>query len=1376
MVTSIRSSLLAICGAFFLAGCGGGTLGAGSTTGGLTGTTGSTTGGTTGSGIPATLAIATSQSSITADGTSTTLVTATLKDTTSQGIANQVISFTTNAGSLVASSALTNAAGEASVFLRSGTTLGRATVNATHTATGLSASTFVTFTSAAATNLVISLAPNTVRPGGTSTVQVYVTDAFGHAVSGEQVTLSVPVNQSGGPINTIVVTTNESGIATTTYPAGSTPGTDVIQAQLPGSAAVTASLQVVQSAGQISSIDVTTSNSQAPADGTTTTQVSAVVTDDSGGPASGVNVNFSTSAGTLNPTNALTNASGIATTLLTSPSAVGTATVIASIAGFSDTTQVTFVAGSGRNIVLSLAKLNLAPGETTIARATVTDAHGNRVASEAVTFHSSSGGSFSPATVTTDSNGVAQSSYTAPLATPQPTSDALTATTASSGATFNTVTVAISPNNATVTSIAFAPQTTAVPGEQIDLTATLSVANGSPQGIPVTFTTTAGTVSPATSTADASGIARSKLTAPTNAGSITVTVSARGQTRTATITVTPRTATKVTVTVSPSTVAPNRSVSVQAKVTDANNNSLPNHAVTFSSTGSGLFQSGTGQGSNGTVTLDTLTDANGVAQAVFVPNGDSRTVTITAVAKPETPAVSGSATITVDPNAAVIGDLNLDTNPPGQTQFPADGAQRGVRATVTDTNGTAVEGVTVTFAGDNGLSGTATTNELGIADFTFNAPVSPGSVNITATAGAFSDTLTLTFTGNPVVTRVTLQASSPTLQSGATTSAQGVTLTAQVTDANNNPVSGVTVSFHSDRGPGSRCGTGGTIQPLGTPPGITNINGNATAILTTGGDRHNQVIRVTAQAGSAPPSTLDIQVTGTALAILGPSSLASNAVDTFQVSYVDSAGNGIPNEVVNLTSRSNNPLAPASVTTGANGTANFQYTATNGGNDLLQATTTNACDRASEIVAVSTRGLSFTQTPVRGEIVIGAPAQTIQVQLTAAAGVAVDGQGITFSTTRGTLDGGTLTTTSKTTAGGGFATVTLQQDTNDRRGVGGGILTATGPGGITADLSFAVVSHDKKTISLQASPTNPSVGGGVSTIKATVRDTFNNPVKDAIVDFTLTDNTGGRLSDATGTTDALGSVSITYTSSTAPSAKDGVVVRGRIRGLACTTTGACDTVNLTVGGQSFSITLGTGNNIAEENVITYRYPYSVQVTDAAGNPPPIGTTVSLQVDSYAYQKGTLVCPTGADFWQPDYSITTPQPDNLTPTAQDFGCANEDFNRNGIIDSVPGEEEDLTTSNPPGNHNGSLEPRAPVSVPASVALNADGFGFFDLHYPKDRANWVRVRLSASVTVSGSESVAHADFTLIGLDEDFACAVSPPGFISPYGVGNDCTDPN
>jgi hypothetical protein len=296
------------------------------------------------------------------------------------------------------------------------------------------------------------------------------------------------------------------------------------------------------------------------------------------------------------------------------------------------------------------------------------------------------------------------------------------------------------------------------------------------------------------------------------------------------------------------------------------------------------------------------------------------------------------------------------------------------------------------------------------------------------------------------------------------------------------------------------------------------------------------------------------------------------------------------------------------------------------------------------------------------------------------------------------------------------------------------------------------------SVALQASPSTVAISA-TSVITASVRDANDNPVANRQVQFMLVDDSGGTLKQSTATTNSSGQASVTYQAGSRTSSANGVKVTGAVAGATSGTT------TLTVGGQALRIVLGTGNTITALNSTQYQLPYSVLVTDSAGNPPAAGTVVNLSVNSLSYQKGVETFTT---IWAPIYAVDcSSDPGCSTPSS--FGCYNEDRNLNGKLDTTPIYED--------YNHNNTLDPGNPALVPASVMLDNNGTGQFNITYPKDRAYWVQVRLNATITVNGDQGTTSVDFVLPGLSSDYTDKnVSPPGSTSPYGVASSCSNPS
>lgn len=603
-------------------------------------------------------------------------------------------------------------------------------------------------------------------------------------------------------------------------------------------------------------------------------------------------------------------------------------------------------------------------------------------------------------------------------------------------------------------------------------------------------------------------------------------------------------------------------------------------------------------------------------------------------------------------------------------------------------------------------------------------------------------------TGTPA--SVKLIASAPQLLSSASTtvSAGAVTLTAIVKDSGNNLLTGIPVTFTSAKSTNETCMTagGGAL----TPGGSTNATGTVQSILTTAGKQTNGVITVKAKVGSLTDS-LDIPVTGTNLQISGSDTVGATGATDYSIQLLDSSGVGIGNEVVTVTSSLSNTVTSSSFTTNSAGIIVVHYTGTHSGADLLSVSA--ACATSQKAIQVSSQTLTFSSPATNTEIKFGT-SQSLTVKLAPA----VAGTTINFTTTRGILSA-----SSAVTAADGTATVNISQIAGSN-GAGGALVSATVQGSnVSASLPVEFVATTPTSVKLQSTPTTVPVNQS-ATISAVVRDADNNLVKNQRVNFKFaTTAVGSIASPGFAVTNSEGLASVTYTASSTSSAKDGVKITGEVvDGSNIPVPGVSDTVALTVGGQALRIVLGTGNTVDTSGGSTiYRLPYSVLVTDSSGNPPPVGTQVTVLVDSIAYQKGVEVFSGG--IWTPVYYINSAsrQPD---PTG--FGCLNEDKNRNGILDVAANEDF---------NGNGNLEPGNVASVPATITTDATGYSAFVITYPRDHAYWVQVRLTVSVTVAGTENLESQTFVLPGVASDFnSSSTAPPGQISPYGTAASCAE--
>jgi hypothetical protein len=348
------------------------------------------------------------------------------------------------------------------------------------------------------------------------------------------------------------------------------------------------------------------------------------------------------------------------------------------------------------------------------------------------------------------------------------------------------------------------------------------------------------------------------------------------------------------------------------------------------------------------------------------------------------------------------------------------------------------------------------------------------------------------------------------------------------------------------------------------------------------------------------------------------------------------------------------------------------------------------------------------------------------------------------------------------TDGSGNASVTISSTT-----AGPAIIAASGTG-VTAQVALTFEATVPSAIAVQASP-DTIAPQGQSTITAIVRDAAGNLVNNQTVAFELTDVTGGSLSFATVVTDNEGVAQTVYTASGTPSTSNGVTVAATVQETPPPATPITASTTLTVGGQTVFISLGTGNQIAENsNKTQFQMPWVVQAVDSSGNPVNnVSITFTLHSSSrpnWAYGKGSYeVC--GTDWVQYNGTVGCTSADLATNPP--VTCLNEDINLTGVYEK----SEDI-------NNNGKLDPGdVAVATPGSVITANDGSATFLVEYPENHAFWVQATLTATATVQGTQSSTDATFVLPMLAAYITSTTNqPPGFISPYGDASSCTDPN
>lgn len=585
----------------------------------------------------------------------------------------------------------------------------------------------------------------TVGTALTNPLVVAVKDAGGNPVAGFMVTFTAATG--GGTVSAATVETDAAGLAQSTLTVGTTAGTNTVTVNASGLTGSPVTFTAMGNAGAAAAIALVSGNNQSATVGTALTMPFVVaVTDDNGNPVAGTAVTFAvaTGGGSLSATSVTTNAQGQAQTKLTVGSAAGMNTVTATRAGLTGS-PVTFVATGTTGTATQIAVVSGGNQSATVGSTlnpfvvVVKDAAGNPVDGFSVAFTVvSGGGSLSALSILTNAQGQAQTTLTLGS-----TAGTNTVTANATGLTGSPITFTATgtAGAATKLSIISGNNQTAKVGTALTnpFVVKLEDANGNPvSGAAVNFAVTAGggTLSAATATTNAMGLAQSTLTVGTTVGANTVTASKSGlPVVTFNASATSGTASQIALVSGNNQSAPVGTALASpfvVAVKDANGNAVSGFSVTFSVvTGSGTLSAATA-----------MTNAQGQASTTLTFGATAGTTTVRANAT----GLSGSPVVfTATATAAAATQMAIVS---GNNQTARVGSALAAPLVVVakDASGNGVPGVTITFAVTGGGGSISATNVMTNAQ---------GQASTTLTVGSMTGTNTVTatkagLTGSPI--------------------------------------------------------------------------------------------------------------------------------------------------------------------------------------------------------------------------------------------------------------------------------------------------------------------------------------------------------------------------------------------------------------------------------------------------------------------------------------------------------------------------------------------------------------------------------------------------------------------------------------------------
>ena len=289
---------------------------------------------------------------LSADGRSKSRVTAVLKETTSTiAISDAQITFGANLGT-IPNSATTSTSGVASVDLTSATQTGVSTITAIY-GQSLVDTVQVIINQSIPTFLNVSANPNIILADNQSSsiITAVVSDQSNNAIpDGTPVTFAIV--SGTGTIESNKVTAN--GVATSRLTSSTQPDTVAVAVQVAQLSDTTTVFYIV---GPPASITLSADSTSLPADGVTSTQVTATVFDAAGNPAvDGTRVDFSTDIGDITPTAQTVSGQAVAQFV---SSVTGTATLNATVNGIFDVITIQLRPGTPNSILLSFDPNNL---------------------------------------------------------------------------------------------------------------------------------------------------------------------------------------------------------------------------------------------------------------------------------------------------------------------------------------------------------------------------------------------------------------------------------------------------------------------------------------------------------------------------------------------------------------------------------------------------------------------------------------------------------------------------------------------------------------------------------------------------------------------------------------------------------------------------------------------------------------------------------------------------------------------------------------------------------------------------------------------------------------------------------------------------------
>ncbi|HBA4390305.1 TPA: hypothetical protein J8044_002506 [Escherichia coli] len=1027
-----------------------------------------------------------------ADGAMANTLRVKVTDAFGNALAGQTVSVLAGNGATTAPTVTTQPDGTVEISVTS-QTAGTSAVTASINSSSLSRN--VTFVADVRTAKIASLEvtqDNSVADGAmANTLRVKVTDAFGNALNGQTVSVMA---DNGATVAPTVITEPDGTVEIS------------VTSQTAGVSAVTATINSSSQSQNVTFIaDVSTAKiadlvvikDGSEADGSTANTLRVRVTDAFGNTLAGQTVSVLADNGVTTAPTVITEPDGTVEISVTSQTA-GVSAVTATINSSSQSQNVTFIADVSTAKIADLVVIkdgSEADGLTAnTLRVRVTDAFGNALNGQTVSVLADNGATVSP-TVTTQPDGTVEISVTSQMAG----ISTVTATINSSSQSRN-VTFIADVRTAQIADMAVIKDGSVADGataNTLQVKVTDAFGNVLAGQTVSVLADNGATVAPAVTTQPDGTVEISVTSQTAGVSAVTASINSSSQSRDVTFIADIRTAkiADLVVTRDNSVADGSTANTLRARVTDAFGNALAGQTVSV------LADTGA------TVAPTVITGQDGTVE-ISVTSQTAGTSAVTASINSST--ASRNVTFVADVRTAQIASLEVT-----QDNSVADGAMANtLRVKVTDANGNALAGQTVSVTAGNGatVAPTVTTQPDGMVEISVTSQTA-GTSTVTATINNSSLSQNVMFIAD--VSTAQIASLEVTQDNSVADGAMANMLRVRVTDAFGNALGGQTVSVLADNGvttaPTVITGPDGTVEIS-----VTSQTAGVSAVTATI-NSSSQSQNVTFIADVSTAKIADLVVSRDNAVADG------STANMLRARVTDAFGNALAGQTVSVMA-DNGAAVASTMTTKPDGTVEISVTSQTAGISAVTVSINNSTlsQNVTFIADVRTAKIADLVVIKDGSEADGSTANTLRARVTDAFGNTLGGQTVSVL-----ADNGATVAPTVTTQPDGTVEISVTSQTAGTSTVTASINNSS----LSQNVTFVADVRTAKIADLVVIKDGSEADGSTAnTLQVKVTDAFGNALNGQTVSV-LADN--GATVALTETTKPDGTAEISVTSQTA---------------------------------------------------------------------------------------------------------------------------------------------------------------------------------------------------------------------------------------------------